>query len=246
MYPDTFAVVEYHLSDLYNTPWGDERAAFYNLEFVPFFSYDGSGDVGPVSAYWSDFIARQAIPTPVTLQVGATHMFGATYRIALRAHLEPSADPLNLVLYAVLIEDWYPADPTYSRNDFRAATATSNISLAPGECYSEFRSITLDASWNPDHLGIIAWAQHPAVAAPAEVYQAAKDMWPFQPLPGSGDLNCDQRLDFGDINPFVLALTNPASYAALYPDCDIMNADVDGNGSVGFEDINPFIALLTP
>ncbi len=245
LYPDTFAVIEHHLSDFYNTPWGDERAAFYDLEYVPFFSYDGSGDVGPVSTYMNHFITRQAIPTPVTLQVGATHMFGLTYRIALRACLEPAADPLDLDLYAVMVEDWYPASPTYSRNTFRTATTTSTISLAPGGCHTEARSITLDASWNPSHLGLIAWVQHPAIAAPAEVYQAAKDMWPFEPLPSPGDLNCDDTVDFGDINPFVLALIDPAGYEALYPSCDIMNADVSGNGAVGFEDINPFIALLT-
>ncbi len=61
----------------------------------------------------------------------------------------------------------------------------------------------------------------------------------------SGDMNCDGAVDFGDINPFVAALTDPAKYAADYPDCDINNADISGNGSVGFEDINPFVALLT-
>ena len=60
-----------------------------------------------------------------------------------------------------------------------------------------------------------------------------------------GDLNCDHAVDFGDINPFVLTLTDPAGYAALYPDCDINLADINGDGSVDFGDINPFVDLLT-
>lgn len=61
----------------------------------------------------------------------------------------------------------------------------------------------------------------------------------------TGDLNCDGNVDFGDINPFVLALTNPAGYEAAFPNCDIMNGDINGDGRVDFGDINPFVALLT-
>jgi probable HAF family extracellular repeat protein len=60
-----------------------------------------------------------------------------------------------------------------------------------------------------------------------------------------GDLNCDGAVDFGDINPFVLALSNPAGYQAAYPDCDILNADCNGDGVVDFGDITPFVALLS-
>jgi C1A family cysteine protease len=71
------------------------------------------------------------------------------------------------------------------------------------------------------------------------------EIWGFAPqstLPG--DLNCDGHLDFGDINPFVLALTSPAQYAQAFPGCSRSNADVNGDGSVDFGDINPFVALL--
>ncbi len=60
-----------------------------------------------------------------------------------------------------------------------------------------------------------------------------------------GDLNCDGTVDFGDINPFVLALSDPAGYATQYPNCNIMNGDINGDGQVGFGDINPFVELLT-
>jgi hypothetical protein len=64
------------------------------------------------------------------------------------------------------------------------------------------------------------------------------------PTPGIGDLNCDNLLDFRDINPFVLALTAPDAYVLAYPDCSLNNADINGDGAVGLGDINPFVNLL--
>jgi len=60
-----------------------------------------------------------------------------------------------------------------------------------------------------------------------------------------GDLNCDGGVNFGDINPFVLALTDPGVYDAMYPDCPLFRRDINGDGACDFGDINPFIALLT-
>jgi hypothetical protein len=60
-----------------------------------------------------------------------------------------------------------------------------------------------------------------------------------------GDLNCDGVLDFDDINPFVLALSDPVAYQAAYPECYVENADCNGDGVVNFDDINAFVALLS-
>ncbi len=62
---------------------------------------------------------------------------------------------------------------------------------------------------------------------------------------GVGDVNCDYAVDFGDINPFVLALTNPGGYQQQYPNCPLPNRDINGDGRVDFGDINPFVRLLT-
>jgi hypothetical protein len=59
-----------------------------------------------------------------------------------------------------------------------------------------------------------------------------------------GDMNCDGRVDFDDINPFVAALVGRAGYEAAYPWCDWLNGDIDGNQAVDFDDINPFVACL--
>jgi hypothetical protein len=69
---------------------------------------------------------------------------------------------------------------------------------------------------------------------------------PDAPLPTRpGDMNFDGRVNFGDINPFVLALSDPGGYDAAYPCGNIMDADVNADGQVSFGDINPFVALLS-
>ncbi len=59
-----------------------------------------------------------------------------------------------------------------------------------------------------------------------------------------GDMNCDGNVSVGDINPFVLALTDPAGYAAAFPDCDINNGDCSNDGNVSVGDINCFVDLV--
>ncbi len=59
-----------------------------------------------------------------------------------------------------------------------------------------------------------------------------------------GDLNCDGLINNGDIDAFVLALTDPDTYATVYPDCDRMLADCNGDEVVNNGDIDAFIAKL--
>ena len=60
-----------------------------------------------------------------------------------------------------------------------------------------------------------------------------------------GDLNCDGAVNAFDIDPFVLALTDPAAYGAAWPACNVMLADCNGDGVVDAFDIDPFVELLT-
>jgi formylmethanofuran dehydrogenase subunit C len=62
-----------------------------------------------------------------------------------------------------------------------------------------------------------------------------------------GDMNNDGDVGFADINPFVLALSNPSGYdlefAGLGGSRD-WHGDVNCDGDFGFNDINPFVALI--
>ncbi|MGE0481794.1 MAG: YncE family protein [Phycisphaerae bacterium] len=60
----------------------------------------------------------------------------------------------------------------------------------------------------------------------------------------AGDLNCDGVVDNFDIDAFVLALTQPAVYDTLLPDCTRNNANINGDAFVDNFDIDPFVALL--
>ena len=58
------------------------------------------------------------------------------------------------------------------------------------------------------------------------------------------DMNCDGSVDFFDIDPFLLALFDPAGYAAAYPSCNINNGDINEDTNVDFFDIDPFLECL--
>ncbi len=72
----------------------------------------------------------------------------------------------------------------------------------------------------------------------------AKLIFEDDPLYAIGDLNCDGVLDFFDIDPFVLAVTDVPGYLTQYPDCDYTLADCNGDGVVDFFDIDSFVSLI--
>jgi hypothetical protein len=83
--------------------------------------------------------------------------------------------------------------------------------------------------------------------APALWQGAGTTCTPNPCLPGlcPGDMDCNGWVDFEDINPFVLAISDPAAYQAAYPNCNFLNGDCNGDGYVDFDDINPFIVILS-
>jgi hypothetical protein len=65
------------------------------------------------------------------------------------------------------------------------------------------------------------------------------------PGPCPGDLDCNGLINFDDVNPFVMALSDPGAYVTAHPDCDVMNAVANNDGHLDFDDINAFVALLS-
>ncbi len=77
-----------------------------------------------------------------------------------------------------------------------------------------------------------------------------KNLWIGEVAPPvcTGDLNCDGLIDFGDINPYVLFLSNNAAWVTAFPGCNPLNGDINCDGTYGqgsFGDINPFVSLMT-
>jgi hypothetical protein len=59
-----------------------------------------------------------------------------------------------------------------------------------------------------------------------------------------GDMARDGDVDFDDIGPFVLGLTDPASYEAMFGVPPTVNGDLDQDGDFDFDDIDDFVAVL--
>ncbi|MFH1747716.1 MAG: fibronectin type III domain-containing protein [Planctomycetota bacterium] len=60
-----------------------------------------------------------------------------------------------------------------------------------------------------------------------------------------GDLNCLlDGVNAYDIDPFILAIGNPAGYRVGYPNCNRLLADCNGDGDANAYDIDGFIALV--
>ncbi len=89
-------------------------------------------------------------------------------------------------------------------------------------------------------LGVEDDGPNPDIMHPRLVYDALAAEFAFT----VGDLNCDGRLDGDDIIPFALALTDPAGYEQQYPDCDILNADLDGDGNLNLADARSLVDAL--
>lgn len=60
-----------------------------------------------------------------------------------------------------------------------------------------------------------------------------------------GDTNCDGAIDNFDIDPFILAIVDPAGYAAAFPGCFLETADANCDGVVDNFDIDAWVACLT-
>jgi hypothetical protein len=62
-----------------------------------------------------------------------------------------------------------------------------------------------------------------------------------------GDMNNDGAVDYGDINPFVMGLSNPAAFTVAYPGCGgsrVYHGDCNCDGLFDYGDINPFVLRL--
>lgn len=65
-------------------------------------------------------------------------------------------------------------------------------------------------------------------------------------VPILGDMNCDCTVSVADVDAFVLAMLDGASYLIAHPGCDIQQADVNGDLAIDGVDVADFTALLVP
>lgn len=178
------------------------------------------------------------------MSVGAEVIAANTYRVTSRTCMEPGGVELDLRSYMVMVEDHYPATPTYSRNTFREATGTTDFSLAAGECHVDVRDIAVVPETVESNFKVIAWAQVPAKVYPAEVHQAAKDAWPFETLPEVGDYDNDGDVDLDDHTEFPDCMSGPDP--VVLPSQECRSAfDSDADDDVDLDDFAAFMVSFT-
>jgi hypothetical protein len=132
-----------------------------------------------------------------------------------------------------------PEDPT---DDF---WIDGDYRLRPGSpCIDAGNSDAVPADVTADLAGNPRFADDPATPDTGFGTAPLVDMGAYEYMP-LGDVNCDGVVNFDDINAFMLALSDPAAYAAAFPSCDRLKADCNADGVVDFDDIDPFVALLS-
>ena len=194
-YPDTLAFIAIHDGDSYEVPWGTMRDGVYLAAWTPFSCHDGLEDAWPITTYESKFLARQAIPTDVTIDMVAFGG-GSAWQGHATVCIEPTGTGKTMDVWMAQVLDHYgPAN--FDRNMVRDGSNGQQITLLPGECVTVVESFTLDSASlaSPDNVKFFAWAQDtdyvydPEVqyingtwygAWFAEVYQGGKALAPFR------------------------------------------------------------------
>ena len=246
VYGDSFAFVQYHLEDGYALPWGDARAGFYSTEHTPTAIFDGTdlveGSLPDIDQQYNvyrvnHFLPQRAVATDVTIDLSAAHVSGQTYAVTAQVGIEAGGTGKTMRIYMVQVLDNWPDSPAYSRNTFKQAAPTQDITLSPGASQAVEHEFTFDTdSWNnQENIKIVAWAQAPTGSGPAEVYQAATRAWALVALPD--DIDGDGFLDGVDNCPLRY---NPGQGDADGDDvgdlCDNCAGDINPDQADGDED----------
>jgi chitodextrinase len=181
-YPDTFAGISYHLSDGYQVAFGNTRANFYGIQYIPDFQIDGLGNVYP-NPFVAAFQARAAIPTDTTIALQARQISDRNFEVTAHVCIEAGGAAKTMRIYTAWVLDSYPPSEVARRNTCRGGLTVGDVTLDPDSCTDVSHDFTFDtASWGQkNEIELIGWAQEPQASSlpgnPAEVFQAAKLPW---------------------------------------------------------------------
>ncbi len=96
----------------------------------------------------------------------------------------------------------------------------------------------------PDHIGFYDCrvSNGPIADFPYDVAFSAGAQLQFWNSCSAGDMDCDQLVTYSDVAGFVQAVLNPGEFGG----CNLSNADINLDGLINGEDVEPFVGLLLP
>jgi len=176
-----------------------------------------------------DLVGHASVPMPTITTVGAGSIFGQSVTNYSASWDTPgSLLGLNFILQ--------PGQVAYF------TIAVPNQDPSNGGWFARESTLTAlsDTLWGSGGFGYrpfeeISWTQYDG---------RLEGNWAFQVVPEPGDVNCDGSISTLDVEPFVVALLDPAGYTAAFPNCNVQSADMNGDGSVNGLDIAGFTQCL--
>ncbi len=198
VYPESLAFIQYHPTDMWQSPWQFERFMFYEAEYTPTAVFDGdvpvAGAVSDIDQQYTiyrtnHFLPHRAIETDVTLHLSGLQLQDTLWLVELEVGIEADGVGKTMDVYIVQVLDHWPDTHDYYRNTFVQALPVNEVTLEAGEAQLFQEVITFgDTSWSrQEDIKLIAWAQAPADASTTVVYQAAVRPWPLVSFPGDDD-----------------------------------------------------------
>ncbi len=206
-HPDTFAFVQFHRWDAYETSWGIARYNFYGFGGTPSSVMDGSlvraGNWG-YATYSADYYTRRDVATDVTITLAGEHVSGSTYDVRTTVCIEGGGGSKTMRIHTVQVLDYWPSYGGYHRNGFKQAPAYQDVPVNAGECVDVFNTFTFDGDSMAaqDDIKIIAWAQQTKSSGPSGVWNTGQMGWPFPPMITYGDFDDDTDIDEDDAYEF--------------------------------------------
>jgi hypothetical protein len=210
-YPESFAGIQWHVSDAYAVAYAADRAKFYSVSGVPTTVFDGqTRHVGVIlddeqmyQLYLGTMNTFLATPTDVTVELSAEETAAQTYDVTATVGIEAGGVGKDVVLHFVQVLDYYPATPDdYYRNCVMQHVDGGEHTLAAGESIDVTVPFTISgASWtNVEDAEIIVFVQEPGRHYPKIMYNAAILNWPFASGSVEGDVDGDGDVDLSDLS----------------------------------------------
>jgi len=178
------AVVEYHITDIFETPYALARQNFYWVTALPTVYFDGvienSGGNGGTSLY-EEYLPlyeqRKEILSDFTIDVEGVNSQLTDYVVNVSVEKVVENNSSNMKLFFVLTEteiEWvWMGQPTvnYCQRISLPDENGSSLNFPESDILNFSFPFTVDLEWHLEHCEIVVWIQN---MSNKEVYQTAK------------------------------------------------------------------------